>query len=151
MKRSPFPPRATPLVSRTPLQSSPWPRPVLSVVVPGGAPVVPLRRTPVKPVSAKRQRENRQRRAMADQRWPDRREGTVMCGCGRPECNRRADDLHEIKSRARGGSITDETNCVPLARECHDEITFKPESELGWAYDLGLLRHSWTPDGGDAA
>jgi len=101
-------------------------------------------------VSKKRAAENRERAAMADRLWPDRREGTVMCGCGRPECHRRADDLHEPLSRARGGSITDEANAIPLARECHDEITFKPESELGWAYDLGLLVHSWDAPGGAA-
>ena len=94
-------------------------------------------------VSRKRAAENRERRAMADRLWPDRREGTVMCGCGRPECHRRADDLHEPLTRARGGSITDEANARPLARECHDEITLGPESELGWAYDCGLLIHSW--------
>jgi hypothetical protein len=54
-----------------------------------------------------------------------------------------ADDVHEPLTRARGGSITDPGNAVPLCRQCHDEITFQPESELGWAYDLGLLRHSW--------
>jgi hypothetical protein len=105
---------------------------------------------PIRPVSKKRQRENRERAAMADRLWPDRREGTVMCGCGRAECNRLADDLHEPLTRARGGSITDEDNAIPLARECHDEITSKPESELGWAYELGLLRHSWDAEGGAA-
>jgi hypothetical protein len=118
---------------------------------PGGplARVVPLqpgqpmqRGGPINPVSAKRRAENRKRAAMADQLWPDRREGTVMCGCSRPECSRPADDLHEPLSRARGGSITDEANAIPLARECHDEITFRPESELGWAFRLGLLKHS---------
>ena len=99
--------------------------------------------TPLPRVSKKGAAENRERAAMADRLWPDRREGTVMCGCGRPECQRRADDLHEPLSRARGGSITDEANCIPLSRICHDEITFLPESELGWAYDRGLLVHSW--------
>jgi hypothetical protein len=79
---------------------------------------------------------------MADRLWPDRREGTVMCGCGRPDCQRRADDLHEPLSRARGGSITDEANARPLARECHDEITLGPD----WAYEAGLLVHSWDAD-----
>lgn len=76
-----------------------------------------------------------------------------MCGCGRPECHRRADDLHETLSRARsGGDITNPDIWVPLARECHDEITFRPESELQWAYDLGLLVHSWDAGKpGDAA
>ena len=108
-------------------------------------------RKPINPVSDKRRAENRERRAMADRRWPDRREGTVMCGCGRPECQRPADDLHEPLSRARGGSINDEGNAIPLSRHCHDEITFRPESELQWAYDAGLLVHSWDADTGDAA
>jgi len=105
----------------------------------------------LQPVSAKRRAENRERAAMADRLWPDRREGTVMCGCGRPECNRPAVDLHEPLTRARGGSITDVANAIPLARECHDEITFKPKSELGWAYAAGLLVHSWDADGDGAA
>ena len=87
---------------------------------------------------------------MADRRWPGRRDGTVMCECGRPECNRRADDVHEILTRARGGSITDEANVVALSRACHDEITFRPESELQWAYDAGILKHSWDAQGGAA-
>jgi hypothetical protein len=111
------------------------------------------RRKGLRAVSVKRARQNRERRAMADQLWPDRREGTVMCGCGRPECHRRADDLHETLSRARsGGDITNPDIWVPLARECHDEITSRPESELQWAYDLGLLVHSWdAAKSGDAA
>ena len=101
---------------------------------PGG----PLKRGKrLRAVSAKRQRENRERRAMADRRWPDRREGTVMCGCGRQSCNRRADDLHELLSRARGGSITDEANVRPLSRICHGEITLGPD----WAYAAGLIKH----------
>ena len=95
-------------------------------------------RKPIKPVSDKRRAENRERRAMADRIWPDRREGTVMCGCGRPECQRPADDLHEPLSRARGGSITDEGNVIPLSRHCHDEITLGPD----WAYRAGLIKHN---------
>lgn len=103
-------------------------------------------RKPIRPVSKKRAAENRERRAMADRLWPDRREGTVMCGCGRDECHRLADDLHEPLTRARGGSIIDEANAIPLARVCHDEITLGPE----WAYTSGLLKHSWNADGDDA-
>ena len=99
-----------------------------------------LQRTgPVNPVSDRRRAENRERREKADRLWPDRRDGTVMCGCGRPECNRRADDLHETLSRARsGGDITNPDIWVPLARECHDEITLGPD----WAYAAGLIKHS---------
>jgi hypothetical protein len=107
----------------------------------------PLRRRGrIRPVSDRRRAENRERAAMADRLWPDRREGTVMCGCGRPECNRRAGDLHEPLSRARGGSITDEANARPLSRHCHDEITLGPD----WAYEAGLLVHSWDAPGGAA-
>lgn len=94
-------------------------------------------RTPLKPVSDKQQRKNRERRAMAGRLYPERPR------CGRPGCRRMADDLHEPLTRARGGSIVDPANQVPLCRPCHDEVTFRPESELGWAYDCGLLRHSW--------
>jgi hypothetical protein len=61
-----------------------------------------------------------------------------------PWCLHFADDIHESLTRARGGSITDAKIMHPLCRGCHDVITFTPESELGWAYDLGLLAHSWS-------
>lgn len=94
-----------------------------------------VRRAPLKPQSPKRAVENRQRRKMADERWPD---GPPKCAV--PGCGNRADDLHEILSRARGGSITDPTNTVPLCRPHHNVIT---DTEPEWAYELGLLRHSW--------
>lgn len=95
------------------------------------------RRTPLRAVSARRVKENRQRRKMTDALFPDRPK------CSVPRCPSLADDLHEPLTRARGGSITDPGNACPLCRPHHDQITFAPESELGWAYDLGLLRHSW--------
>jgi hypothetical protein len=140
--------RLTALKSATPLKRTGGIARTTPLRTTGG---VATARVPLKPVSDKRRAENRERSAMADRLWPDRQEGTVMCGCGRPECNRRADDLHEPLSRARGGSITDEANARPLSRECHDEITFSPERELGWAYDAGLLVHSWDAEGSGAA
>jgi 5-methylcytosine-specific restriction endonuclease McrA len=112
-------------------------------------PGVPLRRPQgkharLKPVSDKRRAENRERRAMKERRWPN----GERPHCARPGCPRLADDLHEILTRARGGSITDEANCIPLCRPDHDAITFRPESELDWAYSLGLLRHSWHTETG---
>lgn len=89
------------------------------------------------PVSSKRRAENRERRAMVAALWPERPQ------CAWPGCVRLADDVHEPLTRARGGSITDPENAVPLCRPHHDHVTFKPESELGAAYALGLLRHSW--------
>jgi hypothetical protein len=97
--------------------------------------VPPGRRTPIRRVSAKRQAENRERRAMKERRWPNGERPR----CARPGCPRLADDLHEILTRARGGSITDEKNTVPLCRQDNDELTLEP----AWGYEAGLLRHSW--------
>lgn len=92
------------------------------------------RHKPVRPVSKKRQREMRERRAVIQALYPDR----PLCSV--PWCVRWADDIHETLTRGRGGSITDPDIMAPVCRACHDEITF---TEPGWAYDLGLLRHSW--------
>lgn len=95
------------------------------------------RRAPLRAVSAARAAENRLRRKIVDQLFPERP------ACFRPGCGRWADDVHEPLTRARGGSIVDPENMVPLCRPCHDLVTFAPESELDWAYEAGLLRHSW--------
>jgi hypothetical protein len=101
----------------------------------------------IRPVSDKRRAENRERRAMVVRLFPERPV------CAVPGCGQWADDLHEPLTRARGGSITDPGNAVPLCRKHHDQVTFRPEkSELGWAYELGLLVHSWDAGKpGDAA
>uniref|UniRef100_UPI003F492864 hypothetical protein n=1 Tax=Streptosporangium sp. CA-235898 TaxID=3240073 RepID=UPI003F492864 len=94
-----------------------------------------LARTRLNPASSKRNKENRDRRTMAATLFPD---GPPQCAV--PTCPRRADDLHEPLTRGRGGSITDPDNATPLCRPCHDAVTFR---EPAWAYDLGLLVHSW--------
>ena len=95
----------------------------------------------LRPVSAKRAAENRRRRAVIAVLYPDR----PLCSV--PWCPDWADDIHEPLTRGRGGAIDHADNMRPLCRSCHDVVTFTPESELGWAYDLGLLVHSWTKDG----
>lgn len=50
-----------------------------------------------------------------------------------------ATEVHELKSRARGGSITDPDNCVPLCHECHRWITEHPKQAL----EDGWLKNSW--------
>lgn len=122
----------------------------LAVVARDGAPVYAppqwqQQRKPIRPVSGKRQAENRARRAMIKALYPERPR------CARPGCSRMADDIHEPLTRARGGSITDPANQKPLCRPCHDEVTFAPESKLGWAYEAGLLVHSWDRTPGGAA
>lgn len=94
----------------------------------------------LRPVSAKRAVENRQRRKVAHATF-----GRNPL-CHRPGCTAPAVDCHEPLTRARGGSITDPNNMVPLCRPCHDELTF---TEPAWAYEIGVLIHSWS--GGDAA
>lgn len=96
--------------------------------------------TPLKAISTKRRRANRVRRDVAYATFGDAPD------CAVPGCPRPANDIHEPLTRARGGSITDPANMAPLCRPHHTEIT---DTEPAWAYDLGLLVHSW--DGGDAA
>lgn len=77
----------------------------------------------IKPVSDKRQAENRERRKMADEVFGP----TPECGIHWDgDCRSLADDLHELLSRARLGSITDPENCVPACRPCHSSLTGHP-------------------------
>jgi hypothetical protein len=81
-------------------------------------------------VSKKRAAENRQRRRLMIRQFG---EHPRCYGC-RPlaelgietGCSGWADDAHEILSRARGGSITDPDNVIPLGRRCHDYVTTHP-------------------------
>lgn len=61
----------------------------------------------------------------------------------RPWCERcrrnRSTECHEIKSRARGGSILDPDNIAALCHDCHAWITTHPAD----AHDEGWLKHSW--------
>lgn len=99
------------------------------------------RTTRLRPVSARRQQENRQRRAMVTRLYGGETPLCAVWELMQPQwCGRWADDAHEPLSRARGGSITDPENHAPLCRPCHTLITDK---EPGWAYEAGLLVHSW--------
>lgn len=77
--------------------------------------------------SRKRAEQLRLRRAMLR-----RSHGPEACHrCWQAE----AVDPHELLSRARGGSITDPFNVVPLCRPCHDWVTEHPAEaeEQGWS------------------
>ena len=50
-----------------------------------------------------------------------------------------ASEVHEVKSRARGGSILDKENCVALCHDCHHWITTNPKE----AKETGWLKNSW--------
>ena len=71
--------------------------------------------------------------AIAEQPW---------CQLQFPGCWGRATALDEIKSRARGGSITDRANCVPTCGPCN---TYKEDHPLE-ALARGLARHAWDND-----
>jgi hypothetical protein len=122
--------RRTPLVSTKPLER------VTPLRSTGGL----ARVTPLKPMSDKRRAENRTRRTVVYAVFGD------APRCSAPGCQRLADDIHEPLTRARGGSIKDPSNMAPLCRPHHTEIT---DTQPAWAYEAGLLRHSW--DGGDVA
>jgi 5-methylcytosine-specific restriction endonuclease McrA len=91
-----------------------------------------MKRSPLAPVSRKRARLLRERRKVTDAM---KAEGDVLC----VRCGRMADDPNEILSRARGGSIVDRENIVPLCRPCHSFITDNPRA----AHAEGLSKHSW--------
>lgn len=94
-----------------------------------------MRRARLRSVSAKRAAENERRRQMARDLWPD----GIRPACVVPRCSRRADDIHEPLTRARGGPIDDPDNVVPVCRPHHRELT----REAAWGYELDLLIHSW--------
>jgi len=60
-----------------------------------------------------------------------------------PPCQRcatnYATDVHEIKTRARGGSIVDRDNLALLCRPCHTLITQNPAQ----GKSEGWLKNSW--------
>ena len=85
--------------------------------------------------SRKTEAKYRQRRSLVAQMLDEK-----------PVCERcdqaRSTDIHEVVSRARGGSILDPRNLVALCRWCHSFITENPavaEAE-GWS------KHSWERD-----
>lgn len=77
--------------------------------------------------SKKREAEYRQRRILVARLLTEK-----------PWCERcltkRSTEVHEVLSRARGGSILDEDNCRALCRDCHDWITTNPAAATaeGW-------------------
>ena len=64
----------------------------------------------------------------------------------KPVCERcdqaRSTDIHEVVSRARGGSILDPANLVALCRPCHSFLTQNPLV----AHAEGWSKHSWEND-----
>ena len=86
------------------------------------------RRTPLRLRSRKMQRLYREERVPLVKRLLEER---PIC----QRCRRaRSVTVHELVTRARGGSITDEENCVALCRDCHGWIHENPAraTDEGW-------------------
>lgn len=98
-----------------------------------------MRRKALRGMSAKR-RSQLEDRSDTRQFVLDRDEN--RCQCGLDECTRHATDVHELKSRARGGSILDPTNCISLCRSCHIFITINP----AWAETNGFALPSFATE-----
>ena len=54
-------------------------------------------------------------------------------------CTFHSSEVHEVLSRARGGSILDEENCLCLCHHCHAWVTTHPRL----ATMAGLLKSRW--------
>lgn len=95
-------------------------------------------RPPIRPVSAKRRREQKLRRAVvAEVRLRDggcRARGVLEHECSGPL------DVHELvrRSQWRGGYLVAD-NAVTLCRTAHDYVTLHPHE----AVELGLAKWSW--------
>jgi hypothetical protein len=88
-------------------------------------------------VSPKRAVQNVQRRAFVKRLLEERWE----CEAQIPtRCSRLASDVHEIKTRARGGSFLDEENCLCICRPCHSWIT----DHTAWSLEHGFIVSSWS-------
>lgn len=105
------------------------------------------RRGRVNPVSTKRRLRYPERehvRLAVIER--DRACVAVLAGapgrCASPDGRRPTLEVHEIKTRGRGGSIYTTDNCIAACQRHHDWITEHPSE----AHELGLVRHSWEPD-----
>jgi len=109
-----------------------------------------MKRTRIKPISDKRRRENRERRANLHAAYGS----NPRCQLCEPlrahgietGCNGWADDGDEILRRSAGGSITDPANVRPVGRACHNWATTHPEEMREWGLERRPLppsRHRW--------
>lgn len=116
----------------------------LSRTTPIARSAVPLRRSgprprssPLRPRSAKQEALYVERRPLVAALLAER----PSCEIAHDGCTGRATDVHELLSRARGGSILDEANCVTACRRCHDHVTQNP----AWAEANGWARSRREP------
>lgn len=95
-----------------------------------------MKKARLRPISDKRRRRIDERRTT--------REAVLyrakgMCEMRLAGCFGTATEVHEILTRARGGSIYDPENCLAACSSCHRWVTEHPLE----AEELGLVIHSW--------
>ena len=95
-----------------------------------------MKRTNLNQVSERRSILNRKRRSFVRKLLDER----LFCEARIDGCTMMPTDVHEIRTRARGGSIVQESNCLALCRSCHDFITREP----AWSAENGFVLHSWS-------
>jgi len=99
-----------------------------------------MKRTPLRRVSKKRAKVQRQRARMVSQELDQRSRceaGGLLFILGESnDCQRQSVELHEPLMRSRGGSILDPDNTIAVCRNCHRWIHDHPEV----ATELGLLK-----------
>lgn len=100
-----------------------------------------MKRTELRRVSRRRRKADRERAKLRAVLLEER---GAWCQARLLHCDGPWTDLHEIKLRSRGGSITDPANILCVCRSCHTFITDHPK----WALKRGFVRNSWD---GDAA
>lgn len=94
-----------------------------------------MKRTVLRKVSKKRQRENSLRKKVCVDILVNRSFG--ICEIRRPLiCNVSAQDFHEILARSQGGSITDPDNAMATCFHCHNMLHRHPNE----ARRRGLLK-----------
>jgi len=95
-----------------------------------------MKRSRINPVSKKRQKVNVARRIFVKRILEERPECEAMIPY---ICRHWASDVHEIMTRARGGSILMEDNVLALCRHCHTFVTENP----AFSQEHGFTVHSW--------
>lgn len=95
-----------------------------------------MKASPIRTVSSKRAALNRKRAVFVRQVLAS----VPFCEARLEHCTGRSTDVHEILTRARGGSIIDRENVAALCRRCHDFITVNP----GWSQAHGWMLSSWS-------
>lgn len=102
-----------------------------------------MKRTPLTRTTRLKPRSAKRARLYATERRPL----VAQLLADQPPCQRclsaPACDVHEIQTRARGGSLTDRENLALLCRTCHTWVTEHPMQ----ATEEGLMRPSWHPRG----